>query len=411
MHYYQFLTAFISTSVNPYRLLFSLCVGALVLVPACHSPGQADESSLRPDVLTITVDDPVPTDRKVKATFSYTDVKGTTVYPGKMERRGGYSISFPKHSYEIDLKEDIMLGGLPADDDWILNANYIDKTFLRHVLSYELFAAMDPDNEAPRTRFVEVRLNGQYNGLYVLMEKLDRSSLGINKGDTAAVVFKEPHLFRSSYEGIRPKDSLNFHQQTFPKIKKADRRESVEALRQLLLSPEADDFRARLETAFDLDNLLDWHLLLLVTNNGDGILKNFYLYRTDAASPYRIAPWDYDHSFGRDGDNERNLDERPADLTRSLLFARLLKTDWYRTALRQRWDIHTESGTLNQDNLKKRIRTHAARIRPAALRNFDRWPVTDDRYFDINGFDEEIDLMLEFVDVRYARLTAYFDDL
>ncbi len=68
------------------------------------------------------------------------------LYEGTIERRGGGSIRLPKHSYEIDLNEDKALGNLPADDDWILNASYIDKTFLRHVLCYELFSLMGEHN-------------------------------------------------------------------------------------------------------------------------------------------------------------------------------------------------------------------------------------------------------------------------
>ncbi len=68
----------------------------------------------------------------------------TIIYNGRIERRGGGSMAFPKSSYEIDLEDDIPLGQLPEDDDWILNANYIDKTFMRHTFSYDLFREMDP---------------------------------------------------------------------------------------------------------------------------------------------------------------------------------------------------------------------------------------------------------------------------
>ncbi len=49
--------------------------------------------------------------------------------------------------------------------------------------------------------------------------------------------------------------------------------------------------------------------MLLLSNNGDGVMKNFLLYKIDSNTPFRIALWDYDHSFGRDGDNELNLME------------------------------------------------------------------------------------------------------
>ncbi|MEL6721281.1 MAG: hypothetical protein AAFP82_21450, partial [Bacteroidota bacterium] len=67
----------------------------------------------------------VSKDKKIPMVLRETMGETTRIHEGKVERRGGYSISFPKHSYEIDLKEDLDFTNLPADDDWILNANYI----------------------------------------------------------------------------------------------------------------------------------------------------------------------------------------------------------------------------------------------------------------------------------------------
>ena len=49
-----------------------------------------------------------------------------------------------------------------------------------------------------------------------------------------------------------------------------------------------------------MENLIDWHILLLFTNNGDGLMKNYYFYKMDSETPFRFAIWDYDHTFGRD---------------------------------------------------------------------------------------------------------------
>ena len=105
-------------------------------------------------------------EQKIYQMHIYTDEKTTnqkqevTIYTsqqtsrllGNMKTRGGFSIKFPKKSYEIDLNNDISLLGLPEDDDWILNANFIDKTFLRHVVSYEVFQEMNSQNIASNTR-------------------------------------------------------------------------------------------------------------------------------------------------------------------------------------------------------------------------------------------------------------------
>src|SRR5918999_1739531 len=93
-----------------------------------------------------------------------------------IETRGRWSRHFPKKSYALEVREpdgsnrDVSLLGLPADDDWILYAAYNDRTLVRNVLAYGTARWMG--RYAARTRFVQLRLNGRYHGVYVLMEKL-----------------------------------------------------------------------------------------------------------------------------------------------------------------------------------------------------------------------------------------------
>jgi CotH kinase protein len=90
--------------------------------------------------------------------------------------RGRWSRRFPKKSYALEVRDpdggnrDVALLGMPGDDDWILYASYNDRTLMRNVLAYDTARWMG--RYAARTRFVELRLNGEYRGVYVLMEKL-----------------------------------------------------------------------------------------------------------------------------------------------------------------------------------------------------------------------------------------------
>ncbi len=77
--------------------------------------------------------------------------------------------------------------GLPKETDWVLNAPFIDRSFLRNVLAYDLFRCMG--RYASRTRYCELFLNGEYKGVYILMEKIkrDKNRVNISKADSAAV--------------------------------------------------------------------------------------------------------------------------------------------------------------------------------------------------------------------------------
>jgi len=249
-------------------------------------------------------------------------VAGGDTLDGRIHYRGGISAGYPKHSLALKLDERYPLCGLPADKDWILNANYIDKTFMRHKLCYDLFRLMDEErNRAPLCAYATLTVDGHGQGLYVVMQKMDASTLGIDKGDSTSVIFKEPPVMYD--ERIVPQDPDNYYQQTFPKKRKDDRTAQAEAIVAFLQDSPDEVFRAEVGQWFDLKNIADWQLLLLLSNNADGLRKNFFLYKVGDATPYRVAPWDYDHSFGRDGDNEPNMLRDTVDCNRAVLLRRL----------------------------------------------------------------------------------------
>ena len=100
------------------------------------------------------------------------------IYSGKVgiEIRGRYSSSLPQKPYGFETRDEegnnlnVPILGMPEENDWILTANYNDKTFLRNFLAFELFRKMG--HYAPRTVYCEVVVNGEYQGIYLLGEKI-----------------------------------------------------------------------------------------------------------------------------------------------------------------------------------------------------------------------------------------------
>jgi len=106
-----------------------------------------------------------------------------------IEFRGSSSQQFPKKSYgfttiSLDLADlNVSLLGMPEENDWILYAPYTDKTMIRDVFTYTMDALMG--HYSPRCRYVELFLNGNYQGVYVLMEKIKRDK---NRVDIAKLL-------------------------------------------------------------------------------------------------------------------------------------------------------------------------------------------------------------------------------
>lgn len=103
-------------------------------------------------------------------------------YNGKIgiEIRGNYSAGLPQKPYRFETWDvngnsiDVPLLGMPSENDWALLATYNDKSFVRNTLANHLFDTMG--HYAARSEFVEVILNGEYQGIYMLSETIKRDN-------------------------------------------------------------------------------------------------------------------------------------------------------------------------------------------------------------------------------------------
>ncbi|MCU0431024.1 MAG: CotH kinase family protein [Cytophagaceae bacterium] len=172
-----------------------LCTMVLLSVMVRSAFAQFSNSNLPIVKITTPNSDPIPDEPKITADMQIIfngpglmnnvwDAPNN--YNGKIgiEQRGSSSASFPQKSYGFETRNgdgsnlNVPLLGMPADNDWVLHAPYTDKSLLRNVLTYQLWNEMG--HYGPRTRFVELLLNGQYMGVYVLIESIKQGDDRVN---------------------------------------------------------------------------------------------------------------------------------------------------------------------------------------------------------------------------------------
>jgi len=97
----------------------------------------------------------------------------------EIKLRGNSSLSFEQKRYTLETvgedgkKFDTPLLGMPADNDWVLLSPYNDISMMRDVFAFDLWNKMG--YWAPRTRYAELIVDGDYRGVYILTEKIKRS--------------------------------------------------------------------------------------------------------------------------------------------------------------------------------------------------------------------------------------------
>lgn len=279
-------------------------------------------------------------------------------------------------------------------------------------LSYDLFRSLssaDGKRYAAASRFAEVKVNGRYQGAYLLMERVDRALLELRRyeGDAPshACIYKavdHPANFsQPGHEGFEQRE---------PDAEAGAYWAPLDEFNQFVSRATDAQFRDPengIAARLDIDNAIDFQLLVLLTSNMDGITKNFLLARDavlpDAPAPrFIFAPWDYDATFGRNWDASR---VGPDAWLSNHLFDRLHGDAGFREKFAARWTQLRER-QFSVATIHRLIDDNARELGEAAPRNAARWRTLYGPYPDRLSFEEDLAQMKEWVAARVKWLDA-----
>lgn len=340
-------------------------------------------------------------------------------YLGKtgIEFRGSTSQQlFPKKPYGLELWVDsteksrkFTLLGMPEESDWVLNATYNDKTLMRDVLSYDLANRMG--RYATRSRYCEMVINDNYEGLYILMEKIkkDKNRVDIstlkstdNTGDdvTGGYILKIDKT-----EGSKSRfwnTTLTVGSQTFtvpiqieyPKITDITEaqfnyiKKYVTDFENALKSPDYLTPKAPWRDMIDMDSFVDYFLITEFTKNVDGYRLSTYFYKDkdSKGGKLKMGPaWDYNLAFGNadylEGYKTTGWQYKINDLAIPAKDINFLSPTWwerlavdstFRYKASKRWEVLRKTA-FSPDRINNWVDSTAAILQESKNRNFIRW--------------------------------------
>jgi len=393
-------------------------------VPSWFNDPVTEKTNL-PLLIINTYNQEIPDEPKITASLKVVDngpgnmngfLDDATGYEGPIgiEIRGQSSQQFPKKGYGVELwtaagaDTSVSLLGMPADEDWVLSAPYSDKTMLRNAITYELGRKMG--NWQPGFRWCEVYLNGSYNGVYMLVEKIKRSAgrVDINKlkpdeisgddltGGYIVKVDKTWGLTANEYFNTYPSNRYyNARTYTFTYVypdydvivsqQKSYIQNYMLTLENTLNGASFKDPVNGFRKYMDVGSFVDFQVINEFANNVDGYRYSTFFYKkkdSDGGKLFAGPIWDFDLSYG-------NVDYFPMNLaTEGWLYphygpndgypmhwwARLMEDEDYRQAFAKRWKA-LRAGPLNTDSVMNDIDEQTRYLDKAIARNFSRWPI------------------------------------
>ncbi|HPG38153.1 MAG TPA: CotH kinase family protein [bacterium] len=441
------------------------------------SPFSDTTKSNLPLVFIDTEDQEIPQDYRIPAYMGVIDngrdqwhslQDSLNNYNGRIniEVRGSSSAGWQKKQYGLETQDEngnnlnTPLLGLPEENDWILNAPYIDKSLLRNVLTYRL--ARDMGRYASRTRYCELFLNEDYKGIYILMEKIKRDNnrvdiAALDSTDVEGIQVTGGYILKIDKSGddgfasaYRPANGLNrtiFYQYHYPADdeilpqQKEYIQNFIREFEDCMAGENYNDPDSGYQKYIDMDSFIDFIIINELAKNVDGYRISTFLYKerdkkNQLGLLYAGPVWDFNLGYGLANyyDGEDTDDWMLEELSFGegiqgdgshvpFWWSKLFHDPAFSRQFRQRW--HTlRADVLAIDRIHQFITACADTLDAAQERNFTIWtgpgeprsfgdgfwPVPD-IFYSFSTYQDEVDYLKAWIEERIIWIDENIDHI
>ena len=327
-----------------------------------------------------------------------------------MRPRGNSSYYYAKKQYLLRFQNSngkekmVSLGGMPEASKWVLNAPYVDRSLVRNLAAYNLGRELEKERGAeyfaPKGKPYEVYLNENYQGLYVLFEKIERSQHKVNLEN---IKEQEKHALHflaeiSANDGdfeTERKTSIKYIYPSLKKIEKIEQenlkeaqfiKESIQSdinsFESLLSSQKmlTNVLKNKTQSVIDIESFVDYIIVQEIFRNVDGYRRSAYFQKSEDGRIKMGPLWDYDLAMG-------NLSFYKMDLTEGWLyktnhslfrntfwFKSFLKNKIFQKKIQARYVFLREEGQLLSDSsIQTLVDKEMNSLKGSPLRDSERW--------------------------------------
>lgn len=345
------------------------------------------------------------------------------IFELEISGRGNSTWTMLKKPYKLKLDKKASLLGMPKHDDWALLANFSDKTLLRNSIGFRVSEGLDMA-WTPRSRAVEVYLNGRYDGVYQLTETVkvgeDRVNIEKIKNDPENPLLETPTGGYLLEIDKRMDEDFCFKTQVYrlsiclkaPKDLTGDQQDYItgyiETVEGALSSENFADPSYGYAQYIDVDSFVSYYLTQELSKDVDGKDYSSMFLHKAAAGKLAMGPvWDFDLSFGNaDYCGEcapDNMVENPEGFWIQLgpWYKRLFEDPAFKSRVVDRW---WETRTSVFEALIDYIDENAILLEQGQKNNFVRWLILDKYLWPnpvvMGSYDGEVGHLKNWVSAR-----------
>lgn len=324
----------------------------------------------------------------------------------------------------------VELAGMSAGSEWVLNGPFLDRTLVRNHLVYDL--GREIFEWAPDCRYAELFVNGEYKGVYLIVEpvtngdnRLNLTKFGFSDGQTAYIVKRDRvdsetgALNVYGYYAGKTSNSLYIDYPSMYSITDKQREwitKDISDFEEVLYGDNFADTKKGYAAYVDVDNFVDYYIFNEVVMNEDAGNLSTYTYK-DLGGRLKMAIWDYNNCF----DNYQWFaqDYEKFIVKENGWFARLTKDRAFVDRVVKRYEELRQS-TLKEEYMYTKIDGYRAMLGDALERNYSVWgytfynkllSCTNELHKDPADYDEAVRLLKSSVHKRLCFLDNHIRDM
>ena len=349
---------------------------------------------------------------------------GSPDYSGRVKSIGGRGQSTwgaAKKPYSVTLSDRADLLGMGKAKKWILLANAYDSSHLRNKIVLDASAAVGPPY-TPECRWVDLYLNGEYAGLYLLTERNEVNSQRVDiAGDGSFLVSKDWETrFISRKRAYFTTDSHAALRILYSDISTEELKSTWQSAENAILAEDGIDpvTGKSWQELIDMDSWVRRFLIEEVFANIDAGIRSQAFFRDGADGKICAGPvWDYDLALGN-----RYAWPKPSANMAFASIEGIWGSEWYAKLYRKE-DFYSRLAEIYETEFRplldyivdEQIDRYAEEISAAAAMNQLRWG-TADAASEAAWVKEYLSERVEFLDSlwlkneQFCEITVFVED-
>lgn len=341
---------------------------------------------------------------------------GSLCFAGRIEEmrsRGNSSWALDKKGFQIKLENSADLFGMGEAKTWVLLANGFDETGIRNSIALDMARetglAFTPEYET-----VDLYCNGEYQGNYLLCEKVQAQPDRVDIGNGFLIERELQDRYEIAVylegQGGFVTERGDYYLIEYPEN---PTEEQIEEIRNFVQEAEDTIFAEqgihpetgkRWTEYLDADSFVKKYLLEEVTKNYDGGVTSAFYYMPEGEEKLYAGPaWDYDVIFGNNTlDEMSSSPEGVTELSDHIfgpdLYSQLMEQEEFRTEVFECFE--TVYLPILEKLLENGIDTYAQQTEASMKMNHVRWQDMDNRYQYYESYVDNLRYLKFFVEKR-----------